>query len=425
MHSDKHDDAHQSDKLPLVHTSAFSLRKSFLPRKVRSKRTFSFFPLTVHRPFPPPSPPPATSICSTFPPLPPPMWTNPALSQSYTSSDNVEGLQPLVVTKLQTTTLMTTIDFIDIKKESTSDDMYVHIPSIPASCSELEQNRYHTVKIPPHFSSSATSIQEKRAVALPREAKVSSRKRNTSSSHLPLSTLLIEGPYHFSLRLTESSYQYNSDPFCYRTSSEIILPSPARIKEAELCRKVKRKATVSLIDLSELSYQKSRRKRHRTTMDPKNAKRIAGRFYHKGQQPLFPSHPMYNRQRVYSNYDSALSSSDGEATLPYYDEPVQYHSSSEVIFKGYFNSLYEMQPLHCKRSAKRKVRYKRERVQKVNPFPDLVIAGSQFESLQQQLSSVMTDLIDTTLNQVGEMIRDKERKQMKMITTALFVSFPR
>ena len=402
------------DKFPLGHTSAFTLRKSFLPRKVRTKKTFSFFPVSIHHPLPPPPAP----VCMTAPPLPPPsislpppLWVNPVSAHSFDASNEGKPAKPLVVTKLQQTTLLTAIDITHIKKEPI--DNAIRMPTMTGPPPVQEDVKICTVEIPSQFPAPpASSFQEKRGtVALAREAKLS-RKRNVASSHLPLSTLLIEGPYQFSLKLTQSSYQYGTRQYCHKTTSEIILPSPARMQEAQKSRNLKHKATLSLIDLSQLSYGRSRRRQYQHLFNPKRAKRTAGQFYPKDQL-LFSSQSSH---RVSSHYDSAFSSSDGEAPYQYYDESMSYNAS-ELMFKGYFNSLYEVQPLDCKRSAKRRARYKRERMQKDNPFPDLVIAGSQFESFQQQLAFYMTNLIDTTLNQVGEMIKDKERKYLIIISS--------
>lgn len=351
----------------------------------------------------PPLPPPPPS-------LPPPLWVNPVNTQSF-DAENKAKPDPLVVTKLQQTTLLTAIDITRIKNEPI--DNAICMPTVAGPPPIQQDVRLCTVEIPSQFPAPVTStFQEKRGtVPLAREVKPP-KKRNVTSSHLPLSTLLIEGPYQFSLKMTQSSYQYGTRRYCYKTTSEIVLPSPARTQEAQKSRNLKRKATLSLIDLSQLSsYGRSKRRLYQHLFNPKRAKRTAGQFYPKDQS-LFSSQSSH---RVSSHFDSAFSSSDGEAAPYQYHDDSMAYNTSELMFKGYFNSLYEVQPLDCKRSAKRRARYKRERMRKDNPFPDLVIAGSQFESFQQQLAFYMTNLIDTTLNQVGEMIKDKERKYLHMI----------
>lgn len=187
------------------------------------------------------------------------------------------------------------------------------------------------------------------------------KKNNLSPIHL--STLLIEGPFHTSF--TSSLYKSNSEILL--TNNNHTLSSTSSLMIAK-----NRKPTLSLTDLNSLPYQ------HATPL-----KRSC---YMKG----------YSSSLTDLNYIKHTKKQYMEYSYNIVDTPLQFTSSKLTASKDAGQML---------RRRKKII----EREPKINPYPDLVIMGCQCE-IQNQLSSVMSDLIDTALYQVGEMIQETESK---------------
>lgn len=272
-----------------------------------------------------------------------------------------------MVKKLHTT-ILTTIDFDDLKKDN----------------SLLDKDK---VECPLHQT--VVSVQEQTVQRVP------AFRRRFVCTPIHLSTFLIEGPYHTSLT-TSTQFLYSEND---RACSEIILSSPARIDER---RKMKRKTTLSLIDLNQFP-----RTHPRSAINTTAAMRLR---YKGGTHPKMS----FLSTLMDLSTEAGTSSTSFHLCKSTRHQKIcsQFHATSGTDFYSNFASQNQSQSLITNKKASKKLlqklKRKIEREPKINPRPDLVISGCQFDSLQ--LSSVMTDLIDTALTQVGEMIEETESK---------------
>ena len=374
------------------------LHKSFIPLETRkrSKKSFHFM-----RPFlplpPPPPPPPPPSVCSALS-----TWHfYPSFNHEY--YHNHLGIQP-IINKPQNLSILTTVDFNHLKETK----LY------PKHLSKSKEN---DVSLEPLTNALHHKKKNKRHIKASQLSKLKLTKLQPLSA-VPLSTIFIDGS---ALNITPKVPNKES----YRTRSEIVLPTISRVKNKEHHSSILRKQiSISLIDLNTyLQFGNS----HTQTQEnvnqvheyiPQAKKHYRKSFTHENKPFTLPTLHVQNLdfpEKRYASYLQACKPLSRLKKAPLKLKPAENLDNWSVNITEKLLPISQPTSTHRNQtmvSVKKARPRENQSLASPNPFPDLIISGSQFESLAQ-LSSEMSNMLKTTLHQVGEMIEQTESEFIK------------
>ena len=374
------------------------LRKSFIPLETRKRLKKSFHFMKPFLPLPPPPPPPPPPSLSSALSI----WHfYPSFNREY--YHNHLGIQP-IINKPQNLSILTTVDFNHLKETKLYLKYLSKSKENDVSLEPLRNALHHKKKNKGHIKASQTSkLKLTKPPPLP---------------SVPLTTIFIDGS---ALNITPKVPNKES----YRTRSEIVLPSLSRVKNKEHHSSTLRKQiSISLIDLNTylqfgdtyMQTPENVNQFHEYT--PQAKKHYRKPFTNENKPFTLPTLHVKNLDFPEKRYASYLQDYKPLSRLkkaPLKPKPAENLDNWSVNIAE--NLLPISQPTSTHRNQTM-VSVKKARLRdnqsfaSPNPFPDLVISGSQFESLAQ-LSSEMSDMLKTTLHQVGEMIEQTESEFSK------------